>query len=88
MRRQRRRAMPGRTKGARTEERHAVAAGGGQSFPSSAARTNAFRSTFCSTEIAMHHFAYRGGVLHAEAVSVAEMAGRGHAILLLFQSDD
>src|SRR6187455_2311074 len=43
-------------------------------FPSSAGRTGAFHSTFCSTEIAMHHFAYRGGVLHAEAVSLGALA--------------
>ena len=33
----------------------------------------------------MHHFAYRDGVLHAEAVNLASLARRGrHAVLLLF----
>src|SRR6202165_239365 len=36
--------------------------------------TNAFRSTSCSTEPAMHHFSYRDGVLHAEAVNLVSIA--------------
>ena len=38
------------------------------------ARINAFLSTFCSTERVMHHFAYRDGVLHAEAVNLDTLA--------------
>src|SRR5262245_15023975 len=38
------------------------------------AKTNVFLSTFCSTERAMHHFAYRDGVLHAEAVNIDAIA--------------
>ena len=37
---------------------------------------------------AMHHFAYRDGVLHAEEVNLAALARRGrHAVLLLFHRD-
>ena len=35
---------------------------------------NQFLSTFCSTERVMHHFAYRDGVLHAEAVNLDTLA--------------
>ena len=36
----------------------------------------------------MHHFDYRDGVLHAEAVSLAcAGAERRHAVLLLFDRD-
>ena len=36
----------------------------------------------------MHHFAYRDGVLHAEAVDLADARRRGrHAVLLLFDRD-
>src|SRR5205814_3498353 len=35
---------------------------------------NACPSTGFSTERAMHHFAYRNGVLHAEAVNLASLA--------------
>ena len=36
----------------------------------------------------MHHFAYRDGVLHAEAVDLDALAARGrHAVLLLFDRD-
>src|SRR5262245_6711722 len=38
------------------------------------AKTNVFLSTSCSTERAMHHFAYRDGVLHAEAVNIDTIA--------------
>src|SRR4029077_685183 len=37
-------------------------------------RKNAFLSTSCSIERAMHHFAYRDGVLHAEAVNLDTLA--------------
>src|SRR5215831_3313970 len=36
--------------------------------------TDVFLSTFCSTERVMHHFAYRDGVLHAEAVNLDTLA--------------
>src|SRR5260370_17219835 len=35
---------------------------------------NGCRSTGCSTEPEMHHFAYRDGVLHAEGVSIPALA--------------
>src|SRR5215467_11781571 len=35
---------------------------------------NVSLSTFCSTELVMHHFAYRDGVLHAEAVNLDTLA--------------
>src|SRR5690242_6817741 len=39
-------------------------------------RINIFRSTSCLTEVSkMHHFAYRDGVLHAEAVRLDTLAG-------------
>ena len=37
-------------------------------------RINVFLSTSCSTERVMHHFAYRDGVLHAEAVNLDALA--------------
>jgi diaminopimelate decarboxylase len=39
-----------------------------------AGRANAFSSIGSSTEHAMHHFAYRNGVLHAEAVNLVIIA--------------
>src|SRR6478752_5821608 len=39
-----------------------------------ACETNEFLSTFYSTERAMHHFAYRDGVLHAEQVNLDALA--------------
>src|SRR5436190_1353676 len=39
------------------------------------ARRNASRSTYCSTRLpAMHHFAYRAGVMHAEGVELGALA--------------
>src|SRR3954454_6444412 len=37
-------------------------------------RRNVYSSTGSSTEHAMHHFAYRDGVLHAEAVNLVAIA--------------
>src|SRR6187397_1797987 len=39
-----------------------------------ACETNEFLSTFYSTERAMHHFAYRDGVLHADQVNLDALA--------------
>src|SRR6186713_3098908 len=39
-----------------------------------ACETNEFLSTSYSTELAMHHFAYRAGVLYAEGVSLDALA--------------